>query len=537
MSPRKDAKKAAKRSASIDGIVSDGRILGEPIRRVYKGGKKAANVTLGQAAKLADGFHPMRQSPGGLGQTDKNDGFEALEDDPIILGEEAKKGRLSGKRPKAKTFLKHLWLALVAFLLVGGIYFGAKFFITERHVLRGGGNAPALAANVDINQLKGEGDGRINVLLLGIGGPNHDGGDLTDTIMLASIDPINHSTVLLSIPRDLWVQIPGDGVQKINAAYYYGKAAYQGKSRSVAVRSGLKLLDQTLGPIIGVPIHYHVLINFPAFREAVNAVGGVTVNVPTQLYDPTIAWENGGNPIIAQKGRQHFNGAKALLYVKSRETSSDFARAERQRLVMVALKDKVLNAGTFSNPIKVSELLNSLGNNVYTDFTLSDLQRLYQIISQNPSKDIKSLDLVTPPHQLLTTGNINGLSVVEPIAGLFNYNSIQNFVRNKLRDSYLAKENATVAVYNATDKAGLATTEGKLLKSFGYRVNKIDNSPQTTNPAATSVIDLTNGVDKYTRHYLEARFKTTAQTNLPTGTGIQPPTGTDFVIILGKDIK
>jgi anionic cell wall polymer biosynthesis LytR-Cps2A-Psr (LCP) family protein len=94
-------------------------------------------------------------------------------------------------------------LALVSLAVIGGAFFALRLYFLERHVLRGGGRAPALAENVDINKLKGEGDGRINVLLLGNGGPGHDAPDLTDTILLASIDPINHNTALLSIPRDL----------------------------------------------------------------------------------------------------------------------------------------------------------------------------------------------------------------------------------------------------------------------------------------------------------------------------------------------
>src|SRR5205085_1320763 len=134
------------------------------------------------------------------------------------------------------------------------------------------------------------------------------------------------------------------------------------------IHDGLRALDRTLTPILGVPIHYHSVIDFAAFKQSVDAVGGVDVNVPEILYDPTIAWENRYNPVIARKGQQHMDGAKALLYAKSRETSSDFARGERQRLIIVSLKQKVFTVGTFSNPVRISNLLNSLGNNVYTDF-------------------------------------------------------------------------------------------------------------------------------------------------------------------------
>ncbi len=544
MNEHKKLVRPQRRTAFIDGIVTDGRRLGVPTHRSYQPGQLAGQASIDSTKARADGFHPLRQSPGGLGASPAEAQEKSLLDEPIILDDipdtPAKKrhktrGR-GGKGHKTRKVIKRTILGLMTLILITGGYFGTKLYLTERHIFKGGGKAPALAEKVDINELKGEGDGRINILLLGIGGPGHDGPDLTDTILLASIDPINHSTALLSIPRDLYVKIPGVGARKINEAYYWGKSASKSKKLDVQEQDGLKLLDQTLAPILGVPIHYHAIVDFAAFKQSVDVVGGVDVNVPEELYDPTIAWENGYNSVIAAKGLQHMNGPKALLYAKSRETSSDFARGERQRLLLVALKEKIFTLGTFSNPVKVSSLLSTLGNNVYTDFTLNDISRLYQVAGQIPSGAISSLDLVTPPHNFLTTGNVNGISIVQPRAGLNEYSDIQNYVHNALRDGFLAKENSGVAVYNATSAVGLATKEAAVLKSFGYNITNIDNTSTATNPAHTTIVDLSKGLDKYTRHYLEIRFGVVAVTKLPTSLGVIPPTGTHFVIILGEDV-
>jgi hypothetical protein len=135
---------------------------------------------------------------------------EALLNEPIVLDDidekSKKKTRISKKGSRRRRVIKRTALSLLGLMLIGGGFFALRLYMLERHVLRGGGKAPALAENVDINKLKGEGDGRINILLLGNGGPGHEGPDLTDTIMLASIDPVNHNTALLSIPRDLWVK-------------------------------------------------------------------------------------------------------------------------------------------------------------------------------------------------------------------------------------------------------------------------------------------------------------------------------------------
>jgi LCP family protein required for cell wall assembly len=465
---------------------------------------------------------------------------EALLNEPIVLDDidekSKKKHRGVKKISKRRRVIKRTVLALMALIIVGGVFFAVRLYLLERHVLRGGGRAPALAENVDINKLKGEGDGRINILLLGNGGPGHEGPDLTDTIMLASIDPVNNKIALLSVPRDLWVKIPGDGYQKLNAAYVYGKQQSKANDEKGKDKDGLDLVDKTLSPILGVPIHYHAVVDFAAFKQTVNAIGGVSFNVPETLYDPTIAWENHGNSYIAMKGQQTFNGDKALLYARSRETSSDFARGERQRLLIVAIKDKTFSLGTFSNPVKVSNLLSGLGNNVFTDFSLDDLTRLYKITGKIPSSSISSIDLVTPPHNLVTTGNMNGLSIVQPRAGLFDYDAIQSYVRNALKDSYIAKENAQIAIYNDTNVSGMATKQSNYLKSYGYNVTTVGNTPTPTNPQKTQIIDLSKGVDKYTKHYLESRYGVTSSTTLPPGLGITPPAGTSFVIIVGEDV-
>lgn len=532
MDGRKKHKRPNKHLASIDGFVPRGRPAGGQPMRPYRPSRGELTPTLDSLVHRNDGFHARGPNYHTLSDSPEIAEAEALLDEPIVLEDEVEPKKRRWLRGRLKLTPKRIVLALMALIVVSGLL----FYIYEHNIFRGGGRAPALAENIDINKLRGEGDGRINILLLGTGGPGHDGADLTDTILLVSIDPINHKTALLSIPRDLWVKIPGDGYQKLNAAYVYGKQQSRSGSESGKDRDGLALVDKTLEEVIGIPIHYHAVVNFKAFKQTVDALGGVTFYVPEALYDPTMAWENGGNPYLATKGTQKFDGYKALLYARSRETSSDFARGQRQRQLMIAIKDKALSLGTFSNPIKVSKLLSSLGSNVYTDFSLNDMMRLHEIMAKIPSKSITSLDLVTPPHDLLTTGSMNGLSIVRPKAGLFDYAAVQGYVRNALRDSFLAKENAKIAIYNATDVVGMATKQSDYLKSYGYNVTSVGNTAKVTNPLRTQIIDLTKGRDKYTKHYLEGRYKVGAVSNLSPSLGVSPPADTDFVIIIGKDV-
>lgn len=426
-------------------------------------------------------------------------------------------------------------VAALVVLLIGG---GLLFYTNMHKAFRGGSpTAAALRANVNPDLLKGEGDGRINVLLLGRGGGNHDGPDLTDSIMIASIDPVNHTSTLISVPRDLWVDIPNEGAMKINAAWETGEFNYlhkvaPGSTDPNAVQAGFDEADQVVESVLGITIHYNVLVNFQAFQQAVDTVGGVTVNVPSDLVDPTMAWENGNNPVLAKAGIDQFNGKTALTYVRSRETTSDFARADRQRAVLVALKNKVETAGTLSNPLKLAKLMNTFGNNVHTDLSAKDAQRLYSIIKGIPDAKTASLSLTAAPNNYFTTGNMAGQSITLPTAGLFNYNGIQTYIRSQLKDPYLLKENAKVMVLNGTGVAGLATTKANELKGYGYNVVSTGNAPTDT-VVETTVVDLTHGKDKYTKHYLEQRFGVTATGTLPDN-AIQT-NGANFVIILGSD--
>ena len=426
---------------------------------------------------------------------------------------------------------------LVLIIGAGGLLF-SQGYLKLHKVFKGSAvSAVALKANVNPDLLKGEGDGRVNVLLMGRGGGNHDGPDLTDTMMLASIDPVNHTTTLLSIPRDLWVDVSGQGAMKINAAWETGEFRNLGKiapgsTDPQAIEAGYTEVDQVVESVLGVTIDYNALMDFQAFQQAVQTVGGVSVDVPTDLVDPTMAWQNGNNPVLAKAGIQNFDGAQALNYVRSRETTSDFARGQRQRAVLVALKGKIDTLGTLSNPLKIAGLMNAFGNNVQTDLSLSDASRMYSILKEVSNNNIGSLGLADAPNHYITTGNMNGQSIDLPTAGLFNYSAIQAFVRTQLKDPYIVKENAKVLVLNGTMTPGLATAKAAELQSYGYNVVGVADAPGNAWPQ-TVVVDLTHGKDKYTSHYLEQRFGVTVTTTLPDST-IQP-NGADFVIIVGND--
>lgn len=425
-------------------------------------------------------------------------------------------------------------LMLFGFLVLKG-------YINLNKILKGGGGAAALNANVDPSKLRGEGDGRVNIMMLGKGGEGHEGADLTDTIIIASIDPIAKEAALVSVPRDLYVPVSGGGgSMKINAVYAAGKSNYLDRTsrigsdaRQKADESGFSLLEQTIEKNLGIPIHYRATIDFNGFEQAVDTVGGIDLNVPTAVKE-NLRIDGKNYRLDVKPGQQHMDGFKALAFSRSRYTSArgDFDRSERQRLIILALKQKILSAGTFSNPGKISGLLDNLGSHVQTNFNINDLTRLYDLGKEIDQSKISSIGLADPPNNYITTGNVDGQSVVIPTAGAGNFKAIQGYLRNVLKDSFIRDENASIAVLNGTSTAGLAGSKSDELKSYGYNITAAANAPTKSYPK-TIIVDLRSGSKKYTKNYLEKRFGVSAVSNLP-DPAIQAGTS-DFVIILGSD--
>lgn len=433
--------------------------------------------------------------------------------------------------------------ALALMLIMTGGFFGGKAWFRFQQIFSGGGGAVALSENVDPASLRGEGDGRINMLLLGRGGAGHEGADLTDTIIIASINLLQKEAALLSIPRDLYVSNDDVSYTKINAIFAFAKEKalvsssnpHDKKEIERAEEAGFKAVEEMLQEKVGIPIHYHGMIDFDGFKEAVDTIGGVDVNVPESgtVYDPLRLY--GRQYILNVKaGPQHFDGLRALAYARSRYTSprGDFDRAERQRMLLVALKNKVLSASTYSNPLKVSQLIDDFGNHIRTNLTLDEVMRLYELAQDFDNNAVTSVGLADPPNDYVTTDYINGQSVVVPRAGLDNYSEIQHFVRNRLRDGFLAKEDAKVVILNGTALPGLAARTSENLESYGYNVVKVSDAP-TQGYHTTMLVDLRGGTKKYTRRYLENRFMTSARNKLPDP--MIEAADADFVIILGQN--
>lgn len=525
-----------KAKGNVDGMVAIPR----------RGDKSAHASKLGSSKSLDnfgdnEGFHASKQSQLPQPNTGRKPRRDTTGMIDLSLPEEKQKKRRwkrwssLTRRQKIK---RTLLAGLMTVLLIGGFLLG-KGYLNLRHIFRGGGNAAVLEEGVDPSKLRGEGDGRVNILLLGRGGGNHDAPDLTDTILIASIDPINKKAGMLSIPRDLWVTTDNLGSMKINAVYAQTlySAQANGKSKSQAEAEAFSAIEKKVSEVTGIPIHYHAMIDFVGFEKAINTVGGVDVYVDKngEVYEQMWDELTGTNYTLdVREGWQKFNGQRALAYARSRHTSArgDFDRAERQRKLLLALKDKVLSAGTFANPARLSALISDFGGHINTNMTIDEMLQIYNIGKDVNNEGVKSISLVDEPNNFLVSDFIDGQSVQIPKAGLNNFSAIQSFVRNTLKDGFIEKENPEIIVLNGTNIPGLAQKRADELKSYGYRVTNVGDAPTKTY-AQTVFVDLRHGDKKYTRYYLQKRLGVDAVESLPDNT--IDPGQADFVIIVGRN--
>ncbi|HEX8931860.1 MAG TPA: LCP family protein [Patescibacteria group bacterium] len=350
---------------------------------------------------------------------------------------------------------KRVGAAIIVFLL---ILLGVGIFNVAKYL-------PVLwqlAFNKGI-KLKQTPEHRINVLLLGVGGGTHEGPDLTDTIIFASIDPQSKNTTLVSVPRDIWIPEFGD---KINAAYTIGEAKQKG--------GGLPYAKATVSKVIGQQIDYAVKIDFSGFTKAVDLMGGLDINVDNTFDDYAYPIEGKETDtcghtdqeivdLTAQiasasasdldafpcryehlhfdKGPTHMDGVTALKYVRSRHAEgiegSDFARSKRQEKVISAFKEKLFSAGTLLNPVKISNLVGVLQGSIETDIKTDEYDDFVRLAQAMQHGKIISLSIDTgntpdQPYGLLVNPPIsseyNNAWVIVPRVGKEDYSEIQKYI-------------------------------------------------------------------------------------------------------------
>lgn len=342
-------------------------------------------------------------------------------------------------------------------------------------VFAGGGGVAGLVGGG--SPLRTDTTGRVNVLIFGTSqddpahaqGAGGQGMWLTDSIQLLSIDPVTRTAVMVSVPRDTWVKLGRKCIvgaeAKINAVYECATGVFDTAQAALPNyqaldQTGARALSAAVAEVTGKTPQYWVHVNYTVLRQAVDAVGGIDVQIVGNghegIFDTNADGECPNEDISCRQvyyprdGVYHLDGIHALNLARARGDANprgcmqfglnggDFDRQANQQKITVALKNRAASVGTLTNPTAINALIDALGDNVTTNLSTDEAKTALGLARDLGA--MTSISLVDPARPVTTTGTISGQSVVRPVAGLFDYATIHRFI-----DSRIAAVQATQA--------------------------------------------------------------------------------------------
>ncbi len=413
--------------------------------------------------------------------------------------------------------------------------------------------------------------GRINILLMGTDQRPDEVYARTDTMILVTIDPESKTAGMLSIPRDLWVSIPGYDEDRINKAHFLGdRYKYPGGGPALAIK--------TVQYNIGVPVHYYAKIDFNGFREIVDTIGGIDIYIPETIDDPKFPDSNYGyDPFYIEEGYQTLDGHDAMRYARTRATpGADFSRAKRQQQVLLAIKDKALQIGIIP---KIPELWTTMADSVETDLDLGIILELAQLADEIDTDNIQNkiidytmtVNYVVPDTraQVLLPLRDKIREVVDEMFAEIEPAEQKQFVgptpeeieaasaaqeavqtqaeaqaeaqaeqieqeaqRQEEIKTFLIQEDARLVVQNGTNIPNLASQTALYLKNQGFNI--IQFSPADSANYGHTVIVIYNEEKKYTLEVLKTLFNI-QEDNIRHSPNLK--SDVDFRVIIGSDFE
>ena len=448
-----------------------------------------------------------------------------------------------------------------------GIFFIFVIGVFSTNVLMSGQDKDSFLYNIPVvgnlkhmaessgKKLKGEERERINILLLGMGGEDHNGSKLTDTIILTSIKPKENKASMISIPRDLTLPVAGRGWRKINSINAY--AEYNGEDGGLA-------LSQTLSDTLDIPIDYYVKADFQGFVDVINELGGVEVEVedtlndykyPIQGREAAEDYNSRYEHLHIEEGKQEMDGELALKYVRSRHAQgpqgSDFARARRQQKVLQAAKRKFEDTNMLLKPKLISDIMGELGDHVQTNLKPWEMVKLWKRGKDIGPENIKKEVLDNGPAGLLAAQTTEkGAYILTPRSG--DFSEIRYLVKKIFspeKDGGTEKEKkkaevegVDISVRNGTWINGLAGRTAMELEKKGFNVVRVGNSSKKD--FETSVIyDIAFGEKTEALKALKEEIDANISFDLPKWLkedinkdveGEKDPAQPDFILILGR---
>lgn len=396
-----------------------------------------------------------------------------------------------------------------------------------------------------------DGASRVTVLVMGLDyrdwseAPNEP--SRTDSMILVTMDPVTRTAGMLSIPRDLWVNIPGYNYGKINTAYFLGDAfkypgGTPGLSGNPLPPGGPGLAMATVEEFLGVPIQYYAQIDFNAFVAFIDEIGGVDINVP---YDMVVDPVGPGNTVFLKPGVVTLDGKTALAYARNRYTEDgEFDRSKRQQQVILAVRDNILNYYSLPKLVaRAPTLYKTLSKGIRTNMTLDYAIKLAWVVPQIPEKNIKQ-GIITKDMaigvRVPSPDFPDGLSALKPLPDrirlvrdeVFGYGvDSQSIVAQATPDTQpkMIAETARVSLQNGTNDPTIISSTYQYLISSGMTI--VETAPADSIYNATQI--KVYGAKPYTIKFLSSVFRVSP--DRITYVGYQPEMPYDVQLVLGND--
>ena len=450
--------------------------------------------------------------------------------DPSETTNKPKKAKKMHKKPvsKKRKIITGILLFIVLILLSGVIWFILWGNDIIAKITGGQGNIFDLFTENYVD-LKTDENGRTNILAFGTSGYNmdgdegngtHDGAQLTDSIMVISLDQKTGDVAMLSLPRDLKASSTCTATGKINEIYWCNNM--DGNDE----QSGAEALSNEVGKILDLDFQYYAHLNWGSLIQIVNTLGGIEVTLDEDISD------YGWTGAVFKAGETYtINGDQALGLARARHgtASGDFTRGASQQKILIGIKDKVLEKQLSLTDI--ISLASTLGDNLRTNFSIDEMKSLAHLTYDFDFNNIRQVSLIEP-ERLMTTGTINGISYVLPVGGNGNYSNIRAYVAKMFSSDPKQYEDPTIVVLNAADASDSASNEKAELEKEGYSTVYVDDAPVAGEFEGEYTLYARTEEKPDTKKLLEEKYHTTAKTLEELPAGID--TTCDFVIIVNK---
>ena len=450
--------------------------------------------------------------------------------DPSETTNKPKKAKKMHKKPvsKKRKIITGILLFIVLILLGGVIWFILWGNDIIAKITGGQGNIFDLFTENYVD-LKTDENGRTNILAFGTSGYNmdgdegngtHDGAQLTDSIMVISLDQKTGDVAMLSLPRDLKASSTCTATGKINEIYWCNNM--DGNNE----QSGAEALSNEVGKILDLDFQYYAHLNWGSLIQIVNTLGGIEVTLDEDISD------YGWTGAVFKAGETYtIDGDQALGLARARHgtASGDFTRGASQQKILIGIKDKVLEKQLSLTDI--ISLASTLGDNLRTNFSIDEMKSLAHLTYDFDFNNIRQVSLIEP-EKLMTTGTINGISYVLPVGGNGNYSNIRAYVAKMFSSDPKQYEDPTILILNANDTPGAAANEKIKLEEDNYPTIYVDDVPATGEFENEYTLYARTEEKPGTKKLLEEKYNTTAKTLEELPAGID--TTCDFVIIVNK---